>query len=150
METYAVKHLVKEQGPIIKLLPEIKKEPRSFTSKADMAEGAAKGCFVYVIEVTVKRKDTLYGLSYKYRCRETYKRAGGMKWRDKFTFKNTIRYGVPSEGKYFDNPVPISDTNFNTWYKNETFGMCLMPDTCTQVLEDLFDDVTNGAMKFTI
>jgi len=150
MTAYAVKHIAEDRGPIASIMKNVKKQPYSYTSKPEKAEGAARGRFVYVIEVQRDGGTTSYHLAYKYRAREAHKAAGGSLWGGQFEYKNSVAYGFASDGLYFDSPVLITDTDFIDWYKSETFGMVEVPDHFLQVLEGVFFDPSNGAKPFEI
>lgn len=150
MTAYAVKHISDDRGPITSIMKNVKKQPYSYTSKPEKAEGAAKGRFVYVIEVQRVSGATSYHLGYKYRAREAHKAAGGSLWGGQFEYKNSVAYGVASDGLYFDSPVLITDSDFIDWYKSETFGMAEIPGHLLPVLESIFSNPSNGAKAFKI
>ena len=136
---YAIKHLEKEYGPLANLIKKIKKQPFSLTSKKAAAEDAATGKFIYVIEVLRDKSITSYRLGYKYKATECFTAAGGALWEGTFKYKNTVKYGAASEGKYFEKPILITDPKFIEWYKAETYGMARIPDECIDTLEDIFE-----------
>ena len=60
MASFAVKHIVEEQGPLV--LKAVRKQPYSLTSKEHEARLAARGRNVYVIEVIVELTQRIYRL----------------------------------------------------------------------------------------
>lgn len=147
MASFAVKHIVKEQGPLISILKAVRKQPYSLTSKEHEARLAAQGRNVYVIEVLVELTQRIYLLGYRYRAWECYEGAGGALWKGRFKFKNAAKSSL-SEGIYFDRPIVIVDADFNEWYKGETLGMTEIPEKHVAVLERLIDDPANNALTF--
>ena len=147
MESFAVKHIVEEQGPLVSILKTVRKQPYSLTSKEHEARLAARGCNIYVIEVIVELTQRIYRLGYRYRAWECYEGAGGAPWKERFKFKNAAKPG-PSEGIYFDRPIVIADPDFNGWYKGETLGMTEIPEKHVAVLERLIADPVNNALPF--
>ncbi|ADE15099.1 hypothetical protein Nhal_1991 [Nitrosococcus halophilus Nc 4] len=150
MTSFAVKHIEEKHGALSSVLKNAKKQPYSLTSKEYEAHEAAKGRFVYVIEVLRVKGDTIYLLGYKYKARTVLAAPGVALWRGKFKYKNSVEYGIPSEGLYFDKPVLITDTGFIDWFKGETFGMAAIPVAHVKTLETLFKDPSNYAKKFKI
>lgn len=147
MASFAVKHIVEEQGPVVSILKAIRKQPYSLTSKEHEARLAARGRNVYVIEVIVELKQRIYRLAYRYRAWECYERAGGALWEGRFKFKNAAKPSL-SEGIFFDCPIVIADPYFNEWYKGETLGMTEIPEKHVVVLERLIADPANNALPF--
>ncbi|MBY6094935.1 hypothetical protein [Ferrimonas balearica] len=143
---FAVKHSFEVMGPLVNLYKQVKKKPFSFTSKKHMAEEAAKGNFVYVIEVRREHGVTKYYLGYKYRATDILRPTKGSLWQDKFKFKNTVKYGQMSDGIYFENPKLISDVDFIEWFKGETLGMSEIPHELAEVLDIQFN--SEGCSKF--
>jgi hypothetical protein len=138
LSAYAVKHIEKDYGPLVNLLPKFKKQPFSLTSKKAKAEDAATGKFIYVIEVLRHKSITSYKLGYKYKATEYFTAAGGALWEGTFKYKNAVKYGTASEGKYFEEPMLITAPQFIEWYKTETRGMAYIPDECIEILEEIF------------
>ena len=73
---------------------------------------------------------------YSYIC--VTEKAGGTLWDGHFEYKNSMTYGVASDGSHFDLPVLIRDTAFVDWYKSEAFGMAEVPNHFLPVLENIF------------
>jgi hypothetical protein len=146
--SFAVKHLVEEQGKLNTSLKEFRKQPYSYTSKEYEARQAAQGNNIYVIEVIVESNQRIYRLGYRYKAQECFEKAGGELWKDRFKYKNTTKYGIPVEGAYFDNPVVIKNAGFTEWYKGESLGMAVIPSVYVDILEEIISNPANGAKKF--
>lgn len=147
MKSFAVKHIVSEQGVLFLILETVRKQPYSLTNKHHEAHLAAQGENIYVIEVTVELNQRVYRLGYRYKACECYAHVGKLLWKGKFKFKNAANPVMP-EGIYFKNPVLIMDPDFNKWYVRETLGMIEIPEQFVSILELLISDPTNNALPF--
>lgn len=148
MKAFAVKHIANEQGPLSRVLVSAKKQPYSLTNKKNEAEEAAKGNFVYLIEVLRESGETTYRLGYKFRSSDVHQRAGSALWEDQFKYKNTVSYGSNSDGVFFEEPVEITDPEFNNWLKCQTFGMIEIPKNIIEALEKVFMNNAGHVQKF--
>jgi hypothetical protein len=147
LKAFAVKHVVKKQGPLISVLKAVREQPYSFTSKQREAR-ASLGCKIYVIEVLVELRQTVYRLGYCYRAHDFIEGAGGTLWKGRFKFKNIAKPGVRPEGVYFERPVIINDPSFIAWYKTKTYGMCEIPQNYVVTLDRLISNSQNDAHPF--
>ena len=137
MSSFVVRHLPEELGEVTSIYKKIRKTPFSFTSKKHEAETAATGKYIYVIEREKLGKNIIYKLAYRYQCSACFKPAGSNKWLDKFSYKNTVEYGVEADLQLLDPPIEITNLDFNSWYKTKTLGMCELPKAQELVLESL-------------
>ena len=137
MSSFAVRHLPEDIGAVTSIYKDVRKTPFSYTSKKHEAEMASKGVFIYVIEREKSGRNIVYKLAYCYKCSEIFKKTGGSKWLDQFDFKNTVEYGKDSELRLLDPPKVITDSDFISWYKTKTLGMCELPSKQERVLLDM-------------
>jgi len=128
-------------------LNEIRKTPYSYTSKHSEANEAAKGNYVYVIEVHREGGQTAYSLAYKYRATEAFKRPGAL-WKDEFIYKNSSTPGDKAEGAYFEKPVEIDLHNFNSWFLSLPPGMAEIPSHLVLELDSIIENPVNEAKRF--
>jgi hypothetical protein len=126
---------------------EIRKTPYSYTSKHGIANEAAKGNFVYVIEVHREGGITSYCLAYKYKATEAFKLAGA-RWMDEFIYKKSSTPGDMAEGGYFDIPVKINQKDFYKWFLSLPPGMAEIPDHLVPELETILDSPVNAVKRF--
>jgi hypothetical protein len=143
---FAVKHVAKEQGPLVSILKTAQEQPYSYTSKKREAF-AAVGCKIYVIEVVVVSQRREYRLGYCYKADEYHCSAGGTRWKGRFKFKNVAKAGLDPEGVYFEAPVIITDPDFNEWYKSVQ-GMTEIPNRHLVTLESIISNPANKAKPF--
>lgn len=148
MPAFAVKHIVDTQGPLSRIMRQVRKSPHSYTSNEPEASMAANGGDVYVIEVRVEKAVRSFWLGYMYRAYEKYPPAGGGLWREKFKFKNAARPTRRAEGAYFEVPVEITDAETTDWLRGKTAGMAEMPETVAAALDALLDDPAHGAKGY--
>ncbi|MCE1184887.1 MAG: hypothetical protein LWW92_04680 [Rhodocyclales bacterium] len=149
MPVFAVKHIVKDHGPLSKIMREIKKTPYSYTSKDYEASIAAKGNYIYVIEVrTEKNGVRSYWLGYKYKAFESLQRAGGARWKEKFKYKNSAHPTGKADGMYFEDPIRITDVDICDWLSSKQPGMAEIPFRLVSSIEEVLNNPTNGAIAF--
>jgi hypothetical protein len=148
MQSFAVKHIAADYGPLMTNVREIRKTPYSFTSKDREASAAARGNYIYVVEVKRHKTRTTYWLGYKYRAHEIFTRPGGLLWKEEFKYKNSATPGVRAEGLYFEEPIRIADPEFCDWYLGQTLGMAEIPSHLILVLDAIFANPANGAKPF--
>ena len=150
MASYAVKHVVEDQGLLAGLMKDIRRTPYSYTSNEPEASQAAMGNDIYVIEVRAEPKGgRSYWLGYKYRAYEKYPPAGGGLWRSRFKFKNAARPIEQAEGAYFDVPVEITDAGTSAWLREKTHGMAEIPAHLVAALDAMLDRPEHGAKPFS-
>lgn len=147
MPAYAVKHLVSQHGPVMANVKDLRKTPYSYTSRHTEANEAARGNYVYVIEVHRQGGRTSYALAYKYKATEAFKRPGAL-WKDEFTYKNSAKPGAKAEGMYFETPVEIDKNAFNDWFLALRPGMAEIPWPLVLELDAIISDPANGAKGF--
>jgi hypothetical protein len=148
VKAFAVKHIEQERGPLSSIMKKVKKQPYVYTSKSAEAFAASSGGTVYMLEVIRDKKGTSYRLGYKFKAGEHFKKAGGALWECLFEYKITGTYPYHLDGMYFDEPVLIEDEEFNSWFKQETLGMCEIPAEHVQTLEKVFSEPSNSAKWF--
>jgi hypothetical protein len=149
MTAFAVKHIVGELGPLSKAMKQIRKSPYSYTSCEPEATNAALGADVYVIEVRSEPKGARsFWLGYRYKAFEKYPPAGGGKWLERFRFKIAARPCEQAQGRYFDNPIEIVQSNLTAWLREKQPGMLEIPAELVSGLESLLGDPANHAQAF--
>lgn len=126
---------------------EIRKTPYSYTSKHSEANEAARGNYVYVIEVDRAGGKTSYSLAYKYKATEAFKRPGAL-WKDEFIYKNSSTPGDKAEGAYFERPIEINKHDFNSWFLSLPPGMAEIPSHLVPELDSMVEVPANGAKRF--
>lgn len=148
MPSFVVKHVIDELGPLSSIMSEVKVTPHSYTSKKHQATSAAKGNYIYVIEVNRKGGKTSYKLGYKYRAHESFTLTGSSMWKGQFKFKNSAVPGEPAEGKYFEEPILIDNEEVRDWLSDQTLGMVEIPQSLVGILDAMFSDKGAGARAF--
>jgi len=149
LPVFAVKHIEKDHGPLSKIMREVKKTPYSYTSKGHEATLAAKGNYIYVIEVRAEKKGVRsYWLGYKYKAFESFQLAGGALWKEEFKYKNSAHPASKADGMYFDEPVRITDDDVCDWLSSKQPGMAEVPLHLVPSIEAVLNNPANGAVAF--
>lgn len=151
MKSFAIKHIVKDRGPLSGITRKIRDNPYAFTSKVSEATECAKGAWVYVFEVNSTSGRIYYSLGYRFLANASEKRAGGEKWEGKFTFKLICKYPAPKLGEYFDPAHPLPDDSIvSVWLRSlGRKGAMEIPSLISEELEMLFSRPENGAKKIS-
>lgn len=155
LPSYVVRHSVKNKANLLSNKHyEISRAPCSFTSNASEAK-AAEGNYIYVVEAqrVPSREATIYRLGYKFRSFKPIYLDGGDLWPHDKKYKNAPKIGSIAEGKYFKDPVEITNLEFIEWYKSAGVaigGMCEIKSDLVKILDDLFDNssLSNPALGY--
>lgn len=148
LKAYAVKHIVKDRGPLARIMKAIRKTPSSYTSKEPEAWEAI-GNDIYVFEVRLEKAMTSYWLGYKYRACEKFELAGGRLWDEEFKYKNSSIPGERADGVYFEPPARLDDNSLIEWLSSKQPGMAEIPFHLVPALDRLVGNPINGATRFT-
>ena len=152
MLDFAVKHVEKDHGPLSEIMRDVKKTPYSYTSKDYEAAIAAKGNYVYVIEVRAEKNGVRsYWLGYKYKAFEAFEAfrlAGGALWKGEFKYKNSSQPTSKADGMYFNDPVRLIDLDVCEWLTSKQPGMAEIPSSLVDSIEEVFNNPANGAIAF--
>ena len=148
MPAYAVKHVVADLGPLSRQMKDIRRTPYSLTSKEPEASDAARGGYIYVVEVRGDTAGRSFALGYMYRADEKFTLAGGGLWKGGFKFKNSATPTLPAAGAYFDTPVVIDDPGLREWLSRKQPAMSEIPAELVPALQRLISEPTNGAKPF--